>query len=1051
MNKYLCLFIAAFFAVELTSLSAKDMYSDNDVSSEYKLLNQHMISGVVTDGKGQPIAGASVLEIGTSNATKTDAQGQFSIEVPIGALLQLSFTGYVKQDVEVGKQEHLVITMEEDLLSLQEVVVVGYGTQKKATLTGSVATVQGREIVKSPAANVSNSLAGRLPGLVAITRTGEPGNDGSTLRIRGANTLGDNSPLVVIDGIAGRSLERLDPATIESVSVLKDASAAIYGAQAANGVILVTTKRGITGKPTVNLSLNQGWNTPTVLPKMADAPLYAQLQNEIAATYRPNSPLPYSEEDIQKYRDGSDPWKYPNTDWFKETIKEFSPQRHGNLSVSGGTEGIRYFVALGSNFTDGIYRDGALNYSQTSFQSNLDAKINNHIRLSFDLVGRQENRNYPGGGANGGSTDEAQNIFWALNRSFPTLPARWPNGLPGPDIEYGANPVILVTDETGYTKSKTYVLQSNLKLVVDIPWIQGLSVTGNAAVDKNIINYKQFRKPWYLYTWDRSSYDDNGEPLLLAAKRGNTDPSLRHEMDDNGTVTLNALLKYEQNFNLHNLNVLLGAERISGDDMRFWAFRRNFASDLLQELDLGSDLLKDNGGSSKGVRRLNYFGRINYAFDEKYLAEFVWRYDGSYIFDPAGKQYGFFPGISLGYRISAENFWKEHLAYINEFKLRGSWGRTGNDRIDPYQYLTTYGYDGSYVFNGNVSQAALRALRIPNQGVTWEVANQSNIGFDAQFAEAKFFVSGDYFYNLRTNILAYRNASVPRSSGLSLPRENIGEVVNKGFEIQLGYRNHIGALNFQTSMNGAYSKNRIQFWDETPGAPAYQQSTGRQMNAKLYYQAIGVFKDQQAVDNYPHLGGARPGDIIFKDVNDDGKIDGLDRVRSDKTSVPTFTGGFTLDLDYKNFYATIFLQGAAGAERAYRTFSGGPGVGNFMYNLVKDRWTPENPSSEHPRVWERGGAYWMTDGEPNNTYFVRSSDYIRLKNIELGYSFSPGIANKLGLQSARVYLSGLNILTITKMEDFDPESPDEAPGSLWVNSQVYPLNKTVNIGLVVTF
>ena len=448
---------------------------------------------------------------------------------------------------------------------------------------------------------------------------------------------------------------------------------------------------------------------------------------------------------------------------------------------------------------------------------------------------------------------------------------------------------------------------------------------------------------------------------------------------------------------------------------------------------------------------MDYFGRLSYAFDSKYLAEFVWRYDGTYIFDPAGKQFGFFPGISLGYRISNENFWRDNVNFINEMKIRGSWGKTGNDRIDPYQYLTTYGYNGTYVFNQNVLQQTLAATRILNEGVTWEVASQSNIGFDAQLLNDKLSISADYFYNLRTNILAYRNASVPGSAGLSLPQQNIGEVVNKGFEAQLAYRNNIGQLRYQVAANGAFARNHIKFWDETPGVPDYQKSTGNPMNARLYYQAIGVFADQAAVDKYAHWTGARPGDIIFKDANNDGTIDGKDMVRSNKTTIPTFTGGFSLDLQFKNFYATVLFQGAAGAERSYRTFSGGPGVGNFMYNLVKDRWTPEHPSAVNPRVWERGGAYWMTDGEPNNTYFVRSSDYVRLKNFEIGYDLSPKYIKNLGIQALRVYVSGLNFLTFTKMTDFDPESPDDAPGSIWVNSEVYPLNKTTNVGLSVTF
>ena len=359
--------------------------------------------------------------------------------------------------------------------------------------------------------------------------------------------------------------------------------------------------------------------------------------------------------------------------------------------------------------------------------------------------------------------------------------------------------------------------------------------------------------------------------------------------------------------------------------------------------------------------------------------------------------------------------------------------------------MTTYGYSSTYVLNQNVAEKTLRALRIPNPNVTWEVANQTNIGFDGQMLNGKIIISADYFYNMRTDILWYRNASVPSSTGLSLPRENIGEVINQGFELMLGYNNKVGDFNYQISVNGSYAKNKIRFWDETPGIPEYQKSTGQPMNARLYYKAIGVFVDQAAVDAYPHWTGARPGDVIFKDVNEDGKIDGLDRVRSKKTTIPTFTGGFNLDLGYKNFYTTIFFQGAAGAEMSQRNFSGT--AGNFVMNEIKDRWTEENPSSTHPRTWDRALEYWMTDGEPNNTYWVRSSDYLRLKNVEIGYN----ISKKVGLENLRMYVSGQNLLTMTAMKDYDPESPDDAPGSIWVNSMVYPLNKTINFGLALTF
>ena len=475
--------------------------------------------------------------------------------------------------------------------------------------------------------------------------------------------------------------------------------------------------------------------------------------------------------------------------------------------------------------------------------------------------------------------------------------------------------------------------------------------------------------------------------------------------------------------------------------MDFNAFRRYFVSQAIDQMFAGGNLNKDNGGTASNLARLSYFGRLNYNYLGKYLAEFVFRYDGSYIF-PSAKRFGFFPGVSLGWLIGEENFWKKNLSFINYFKLRGSWGQTGNDRIEPYQYLSSYAFipSNTYVFNQVVEQNALAETRIPNPNVTWEIANQSNIGFDGEMFNGKFKFSADYFYNLRTNILWQRNASVPATTGLTLPRENIGKVANQGFEFQIGYNNKIGGLKYSVSVNGGSQKNRIKFWDEAPGAPDYQKSTGHPMNSQLLYNAIGIFKDQAAVDAYPHWSGARPGDIIFEDVNKDGKIDGLDMVRSYKTDIPTFQGGINIDLAYKGFFASIFLQGASGAARAHLTYSGD--VGNFLVDDVVGRWTPENTNASKPRTWNRDDQYWSLNAGINNTYWLRSNDYIRLKNVKIGYNIPATINKMLGVNGLSIYFSGFNLLTLTKLTGYDPET---------IGDSAYPPSKVYNIGLDLNF
>ncbi len=993
---------------------------------------QQTVTGTVKSGN-TVLAAVTVSVKGSSVSTLTDNSGKFSINAGPAQVLVFSHVGYIALEIPVKSRLIVNAELNSEAESLTQVVVVGYGTTKKATLTGSVGVVKGADLAKSPATNLSNSIAGRIPGVTAVTRSGEPGNDGSTLLIRGINTLNDNSPLIVVDGIAGRGLERIDPSDVENITVLKDASAAIYGARAANGVILVTTKRGISGKPSIDISFNQGFVKPTVIPEMADAATYAQMVNEIKL-YR-GLGAEYTPEDIQKYKDGSDPWGHPNTDWFDALYKPTSQQRNANISLRGGTEAIRYLISGGYRYQDAIYRNSATNYTQGNFRANIDAKISNNIKLSIDIAASQENRNYP--------TKSSSTIYSSAMRGKPTIAAVWPNGMPGPDIERGENPIVMATSATGYDKTIRQNFLSNVRLDINIPWVKGLSVTTNAAIDKYNNNHKLWQTPWYLYYWDGVTYDANNVPALTKALRGYATPQLTQDFNNSNQTTFNGLINYTTTIvGKHNIKALIGVERIKGDGMNYGATRTNYISASADQLFAGGDgLSQTNWGSAEVSARLNYFGRLNYNYQEKYLAEFVFRYDGSYIFPKGNNQFGFFPGVSLGWVISKENFWKNILPVINNLKIRGSWGQTGNDRIAPYQYLPGYAYASQpYIFNVDQGNLALNETRIPNEDVTWEVANQSNIGFDGQLLNGKIFFSADYFYNLRTNILAYKNASVPTSTGLSLPRQNIGEVVNKGFEFQLGVNHNIGDLKFSITLNGGFQKNKIKFWDEVPGVPDYQKTTGYPIGSNLLYQSIGIFSDDAAINKYPHLPQARPGDIIFKDVNGDGVIDGRDQIRNEKTDVPTFTGGLNIGLQYKNFYATIFFQGASGAMRKRFTFSGDSG--NFLDEDANGRWTPDNINATKPRAWSFTEEYWMAPYNINNTYWLRNNDYIRLKNLEVGYRLPADFLKKAGIKGMSVYFTGLNLVTFTQLKNYDPETNSDTP---------YPSNKVLNIGFNLTF
>lgn len=992
------------------------------------------VQGRIVDAKSnEPLIGVTVKEAGTSHGVVTDLDGCFTISVSPDAKLLVSYVGYKNLQVPVKGKNKLMVHLEENSEILNDVVVVGYGVQKKATLSGAVTSVKGEDLVKAPVTNVSNGLAGRLPGVFAISNTAEPGYDGSTIRIRGVNTFGNAEPLVVVDGVPGRSLERIDPSTIESLSVMKDASAAIYGAQAANGVIIITTKRGKQGKPTVDFSYNYGLSRPTTVPEMCNAAEYATLLNEIDS-YAGNTPR-YTSDEIKKFADGSDPWSYPNTDWFAETLKDWSPQSNTNVSVSGGTERTRYFLSMSAKTQDGFYRHSATKYKQYDLRSNFDVNLAKGLDLTANLSGRLEDRKFP--------TRSSENIFRMLMRSKPNMPAYWPDGTPGPDIEFGDNPVVICTDQTGYDRDKRYVLNWDFGLNIQIPYIQGLSLKLGASFDKTFRFRKIWQTPWYLYSWDGTSYGDNGLPLLQKGKKGYDDARLNQSSENNYNIQLSAILNYNRNFGEnHILNATLGVERIKGRGDSYEAYRRYYISTAIDELFAGGQNEINNTGSSYTEARLNYFGRLNYAYKQKYLAEVVWRYQGSYIFDQSN-HFGFFPGASLGYVISEEDYFKKTLPFIHFAKIRASWGQTGNDLINAYQYLASYSYNNlMYITNsGATYNQALKENVVPNKNVTWETATQENIGLDLQFLKGELAFTIDYFRNTRKDILWHRNASVPSTSGMTLPDENLGRVRNQGVDFDLSYHHRFGDVMFNAGLNGVYAKNKILFWDEAPGAPDYQRSTGMPIGAGLVYKAAGIYQTQEEIDSDPaHWPGARPGDIKFADINGDNKLDGNDRIRYNRTSVPTFTYGINLGAQYKGFDVTALLQGAMGGVFFQSTESGD--FGNFLKSFYDNRWTEENHSTSYPRTYNRSNEYWVNQ---SNTFWIHSSDYIRLKNVEVGYTLPNVLTSKIKIERLRFYINGYNLLTIAPcMKDYDPENTSG-------RGYNYPLSKIINFGASITF
>lgn len=888
--------------------------------------------------------------------------------------------------------------------------------------------------------------------------------------------MGNNEALIVIDGVPARAggLDRLNPADIESMSVLKDASAAIYGARAANGVILITTKRGKLGKPELSYSFNQGWAQPTTIPKVLNAVDYATMANEIevykldpslwsaaAAAFKATGSYtdpsgnvktaPFKPADIQKYADGSDPWGHPSTDWFDATLKTWSPQTRHNVQLSGGSENVKYLASMGYQNQDAYYKNSATGYKQYDFRINLDAKVNKYVTTTLGVTGRQENRFFP--------TKGAGSIFRMLMRGYPYKPAFWPNGMPGPDIENGEQPVVITTNQTGYDRDTRYYYQSNGKLDISIPGVPGLKVIGNVAVDKYLQQGKTWTTPWYVYSWDYATYEADGvTPVLTKVKKGpDPQPTLRQYTADQLNTLLEGIASYDHKFGDHQLTLLAGITKEQSNANYFNARRKYFPSTAIDQLNAGGQVDQTTGGGAWERARLNYFGRAGYNFQEKYIVEFLWRYDGSYNF-PAAKRFGFFPGITAGWRVSEESFFKNNVGFINNLKLRGSWGQLGNDAVyfqgslREYDYLPTYAATSiGYVVNNQVA-TAYHENGVPNVNITWEVANNYDLGLEGSMFANKINFEFDYFQNRRSGILWRRNASIPQTAGFTLPAENIGKVSNKGYEFKVGYNGRVNDFRFNVSVNGGYSKNQITFWDETPGRPAYQLSTGHPIptdindpDGNLLYQYDGVFRDQKDVDDnkldYSGVGGAGklfPGSMKFKDVDGNGKIDANDRIRSDKTNLPRFQGGVVIGANYKNFDLSILFQGATGAQVFLQTKSGT--IGNYLQYSFDNRWTLDNPSLVDPRTVDRNNQYFSN----RNTYYMMSTDYIRLKNFEIGYALPSGIGKKVGINNARLYVNGSNLITWAKQDIFDPKSTNSS-------LQYYPQARIINTGITVTF
>lgn len=1024
--------------------SSTTPFKSNVVAEVAMPQQKGIVTGVVTDANGETIIGANVVVKGTTNGTITDIDGKFELEVPANAVLVASFIGMKSVEVSVGNRTSLSIILKEDNLSLDEVVVVGYGTQKKATLTGSVSQVGGEELKKVAAVNLTNSLAGKTAGVIANVRSGEPGEDDAQILIRGKGTLGNTSPLIVVDGIADRDFSRLNPEDIESISVLKDASAAIYGARAANGVILVTTKRGKDGKISVNYNGNVSFSQPTRIPEMLNSLQYATYINEYDRGH--GESLTYDADAIKHLQLGDDPINYPNTNWWDTVTRNWATKTQHSLSVTGGNDKVSFYTSAQYLYQDAIYNKGVQDYNQFQFVTNLDTKISKAVRFSVDILGRQEVRNR--------GAYKTEDLFAQFLTINPMTSAYYPNGLPRVGFDgVTNNPAINVTDLPGTDKTTNNTLNLKPNLHIDLDVItKGLYAEGYAALDFAFNNGKSLRHPYDIYLYDSAKDEYQNR------RDATGDISVGSWSSNGSTITLNARLGYNRTFNdVHHIEAFVAYEQSKYRYNYVYAYRGNYLSSAIPEIFAGSDKPtdRDNDGYSSATARQNYFGRINYGYKDKYLAEFTMRYDGSMNFAP-GHRWGVFPAFSLGWVMSEEEFFKPVKDVVSFLKLKGSWGMMGNDNITAFQWMSQYQFNKDNFTAFGENPAVVKGLyesRTANPLVTWEKAKTWNIGISSQFLDGMFGLDIDYFDSRRSDILITRNASIPTYSGLTLPAENLGKVNNHGVELVAVYRDSKDDFNWGITGNITYAKNKIVYMDEAVSTKEWQRQTGYSIDSYLLYDAKGIYQTQEEIDNSPHIAGAKPGDLIYADTNGDKQITDDDMIRIYKSPTPKFMYGFTLNGGWKGLDLNIFFQGQASAQQLIQPTM------NMATDFYEGRWSDSNTDEENANArWPRAfikqtyGDVW--NGKAS-TWWLRNASFLRLKSIELGYTLPKTVLGNSGIQNARVYVNGNNLFTIDKIKFCDPEAGMYKNNDGYIvesgGLRGYPLQRMVTVGVNVTF
>ena len=1016
------------------------------------------VKGKVVDDTGEPIIGVNITVVGNKSlGAITNLDGNFTLSVPANATLDISFIGYKTQTIKVNGKTSLHIVLKEDAEQLDEVVVIGYGTQKKATLTGAVAAISNEELTLTKNVNTQNMLTGKLPGLRVIQKTSEPGEFTNQFDIRG---LG--SPLFIVDGVPRNDFPRMDANDIESISTLKDASAAIYGVRAANGVVLVTTKSGKVQKAAIEYTGYYGIQTPAEILDPIGAYDRALLFNETTMRSTTNPTKTYDAQQLQDILDG----KVPDTDWYGAILRNTAPQQQHNISIRGGNKTVDYYVNVGYNNQGSFFQTNSSKYERYNVRTNLNFNVIDHLKASVRL-------NYIQDRTRRQNIDTWQ-IFSKLWRSKPTDPIFANNTAPyynhptSGDIE---NVVPLIHPElSGHKDNKKDIFQSNFSLNYDFPFVKGLSANFMFSYDKTFNDNSNFQKEYNEYTYNEvsDSYD-------VYTRRSPT--SLNRHYDTGFSRLWNASLNFERTFiDVHHVNAMLLYEESYSQDYNLEASRYFsipipylFAGDSENQVGTGSGL---NERANKAL-----VGRLQYEYGGKYLANFSFRYDGSSLF-PKGKQWGFFPSIELGYRISEEAFIKDNLSWLDNLKIRGSWGRLGDDSAGKFQFIEGFDYPSGgrnynnppgYVF-GSSFVNGLGFRNAPNMDITWFTATMKNIGLDADMWNGLLGFSFDVFQRDRDGLLDTPSIVVPGTFGTGLSQANLNADRTKGFELELRHRNSVNH-NFSYNATGFVSMTRSMLTKKVQPSRSNSYDywrnnvVGRYNDIWWGKEAAGSYQNYDEIANSIYSNsGTLPGDPIYEDWNGDGVIDSNDdhpiatTVKDgdnndfqNKRNYPLMNFALTLGAQYKWFDISVQFQGSAMSYVSYgeQLYEPLAWDGNALPVLF-DRWHPVDPDVDpyNPTTqWISGRyPYGKMRAEVDSKFNIQNGAYVRLKNMEVGFTVPKNIVtDKLKINNIRLFVNAYNLFTITGVEGLDPERPTELYGYM------YPLNRTFNFGGTIKF